>query len=84
MCFVVEYEPIGEPTYQVLLNNRQDEVVTKIYGYKYNKKRTVVFHLLCILFAFIPYIILCWYPRYNKMIKYKRCSLNIANIIFRK
>ena len=73
-----EYEYIGHS--QSLENPNQHDSNITIYGYSGERKRTMMFHLLCVLFFGIPYCLFYWYPQYRVM-WLKKCSLSNATII---
>ncbi|XP_041976131.1 polyamine-transporting ATPase 13A3-like [Aricia agestis] len=74
-----EYEVIGETQWQILENKVDDQVI-KIFGYKYSKIRAAVFHFCCIILCGIPYFALSYYPTLNRF-KYLKCSLKTAKEI---
>ncbi|XP_022903351.2 polyamine-transporting ATPase 13A3-like [Onthophagus taurus] len=73
-----EYELIGD-YFEQNLNNGVDRVYT-IIGYTEDRKKSIFFHLLCILFLGIPYVIFTWYPNY-KVFKFKKSPLSTADIL---
>lgn len=82
-AFSDDYEIIGEAHWQILENAQQgtDEVVLRVYGYRENFMRKFVFHLCGVLLCCIPYFVVSYYPKYG-MLKYSKCSLNSAKIVF--
>lgn len=77
------YKPIPDATFQELPNPNGHDSCFQLYGYKRNIKRSILFHLISILFCFIPYVIIFWLPRHY-VIKYKGCALNVAQYAFGK
>ncbi|KAI8428833.1 hypothetical protein MSG28_007488 [Choristoneura fumiferana] len=48
-----DYEVIGEAQWQIL-ENVVDEEIFKIYGFKYSKWRSIIFHAICIALCGLP------------------------------
>lgn len=82
ICFLYiadDYEVIGEAQWQIL-ENVVDEEIFKIYGFKYSKWNSIIFHIICIVLCGLPYVAMAYYPSYNRF-KYLKCSLKMAELI---
>ncbi|CAK1553646.1 unnamed protein product [Leptosia nina] len=73
-----EYEVIGEAQWQMLEGT--DDQAIRIYGYRYSKLRSTIFHAICVSLCGLPYFALAYYPLYNRH-KFIKCSLRTAENI---
>ncbi|XP_038210252.1 probable cation-transporting ATPase 13A3 isoform X1 [Zerene cesonia] len=74
-----EYEVIGEAQWQILEGSADDQAI-RIYGYKYSRLRSTIFHTICVSLCGLPYFALAYHPAYNRF-KYIKCSLKTAEDI---
>jgi len=64
-------------------NNQQIEGEERLtcYGYKTNYCKRFLFHVIAVLFAGIPYVLLQWCCQYATYAKHSKCSLKEAEML---
>ncbi|XP_049825460.1 polyamine-transporting ATPase 13A3-like [Aethina tumida] len=76
-----DYQLIDEIQFhQELFIDNQDDLKINLYGYQNHKLRTLLYHLFCITFLGVPYVIFESNPQL-KAVKFKKCHLNTANVL---
>lgn len=82
--FILDYQLIDEIQFhQELFIDNQDDLKINLYGYQNHKFRTLLYHLFCITFLGVPYVIFESNPQL-KAVKFKKCHLNTANVLLGK
>jgi hypothetical protein len=71
------YIPIGEEKSQQI----EGEERLTCYGYKTNYCKRFIFHVIAVLFAGIPYVLLQWCCKYATYTKHSKCSLKEAEML---
>ena len=64
-------------------NRQQIEGEEKLtcYGYKTSHCKRFIFHVVAVLFAGIPYVLLQWFCQYATYTKHSKCSLTEAEML---
>jgi hypothetical protein len=71
------YILIGEENSQQI----EGEERLTCYGYKTNYSKQFIFHVIAVLFAGIPYVLLQWCCKYATYTKHSKCSLKEAEML---
>jgi hypothetical protein len=71
------YVLIGEENSQQI----EGEERLTCYGYKTNYCKRFLFHVIAVLFAGIPYVLLQWCCQYTTYTKHSKCSVKEAEML---
>lgn len=64
LFFVIDYQTIDEVNQQTIYNEHNDnEILFSISGFRPNQTKTILYHILSLIFLGIPYVIFHSFPK---------------------
>lgn len=78
------YEILEIPTTQTIDCGKEEKHQIICSGYRRCMIRKCLLHMFCVIFLFVPYLFLRWYPQYKAYFGHRKCSLNMADVVLIK